>query len=382
MKKIISFILTIFLLFVCFAPSYAWGTKNKINNNQRSGTEAYFEDFSSHTPGEAPNGFDVVNYGGKVYIEQCDAGEGEVKNALVLYDNMNPSAQDWGGPSTTKTITPVKGTVSFEFRFKVVKTNSDISPVSFNIKNGNDSACTIAVDASNGILSYTYGPSLSVELAGTNRWFDNEWVTVRVTLNLKEQQAGVEVWADCLINSDVKFVPSAKYEPSKGKLTYGNLTLNSSFAHNSINELKIAMSRYEGKAYVDYISVYKNAEMPQGNKNISAVVPVLESIENVPSGKYVNMLYNGKYQYFSAKTLNVNSSVYCSAEDIKEIFNISYEFEKDDMIFNFSKNVTVPSSKIKESFGIKFVPIRFLLENAGYSIGWVENTSTITVEER
>ena len=304
MKKTVSFLLIMSLILACFTPACAWGTKNKVSKNQRSGTEVYFEDFSSHTTGEAPNGFDVVNYGGKVYIEACDNGEGKMKNSLVLLDNMNPSASDWSGPSTVKAITPVKGIVSFEFRFKVVKTNSDVSPVSINIRNGNDSACAISVDASNGILSYTYGPSLSVELAGTNRWFDNEWVTVRVTLDLKQQQAGVEVWADCLVNSDIKFVPSAKYEPAKGKLTYGNLTLNSSFTHNSVNEIKISMSRYEGMAYIDYISIYKNAQMPQGNKNISAVVPVLSPIENVPSGKYVNMLYNGKYHYFSAKTLN------------------------------------------------------------------------------
>jgi len=378
MKKII---LTVSILLAFSVTSFAWATKNEYSATDRTGIEVFFSDFSEDTSGEAPNGFDVVNYGGKVYVEASDNGKGEVKNMLVLSDTMNPSSSDWSGPSTTKKLTPLKGIISFEVRFKTEKTKSDIHPVSFNIRNGNDSACTVAVDASDGILSYTYGPSLSVELAGTGKWQDGEWVTVRVTLDLKEQMAGVEVWADCLVNSDTQFIPSAKYEPSKGKLTYGNLPLNASFSHDSISELKISMSRYEGISTVDYISVYKNAKMPEGKKNISAVSPKFELPEKVPSGKYVNLYYNNEYHYFPAKTLNINSSTYCSVDDLCDIFGFSYENEDESIIINADKKIILSKDKTKESFGISFVPVRFVLESAGFEIGWISETSTITAKE-
>lgn len=381
MKKLTALLLCFSLLLSLPLTGGAWATKNIVSKSSRPGTEVFTEDFTDDAVGESPSGFESVNYGGKVYVDTADTGDGKTKNVLVLSDTTNPSSSDWSGPSTVRAFSAQQGIVSVEVRFKVTKTNSEVAPLTVNLRNSGDSICSVSVDTSNGVLSYTYGPSLAAELAGPGKWPQDEWVTVRVTIDFKEQTAAAEVWADCLINSDINFAPSAKYEPSAGKLTYTGLSLTSSFTGNSINEIRFAMSRYEGISSIDYVSVYKDAKMPVGNTNITAIAPALELPAAVPSGKYVNIFYNGEYHYLPAKTLRINYSNYCTVDDLCGIFGYSYEKNGTEITVNADKTVKIPEDKIVKRNGFDFIPVRYALEEAGFKIGWTAETATIVVEE-
>lgn len=385
MKKIISLLLAVTVLLICTVNSYAWMTKNYIPYFSEGAAEVrgdvyLYDDYTSDVTGESPKNYAVTRQGGDAVVEYIDMGKGKGKNCLVITDNHNPGGNDYIGPSVLRSFDAVSGIVAVEVRFKTEQLNSDMAPFGITLMNGSNQACGVSLPSGSCVLSYVYGDGMTLELAGSGRIPYGEWITVRQIIDLKEKKADVEVQADYLIDSDIEFSALATYDAKKGKVSYSDLAIRSSFKDSEINSVKMSTSRWEGKQYVDYLSVEKNASR-LSKRQVKGIEPeyVVEPSE-VPSGKYINIKYLNEYRYLKDKAFIESSSVYASAEDMKSIFKLEYtENEKNISILYEGKNAVISNEEIKKVDGKSFLPLRKVLEGIGFEIGWVSETRTVEV---
>lgn len=382
MKRIISIIMALSVCVGCIPiTSYAWMTKNYVSyfssqSEDVRGDVYLYDDYTTDVIGESPKNYAVNKQGGNAIVNYVDTGDGKGKNCVVITDTHNPGANDYVGPSATRNFDSVGGIVSVEFRFKSEKTNTDIAPFNISIMNGNASACSIIMPSNNGVLCYGYGDGMTLPLAGDIMIPYDEWITTRVILDLKEGKADVEVVADYLKETDIKFSALADYDPKKGRLRYSDLSIRSDFNESEINAVKFATNKWEGKQYIDYLIIEKDASR-LNKRDVKGIEPEYITFSaDVPSGKYINIMYGNEYCYLTDKAYIENSTTFVSLRDLKKIFDISYS-ENDMMIICGDKKFSISQEDVKTVNSVLFVPARKILEGLGFSIEWIAETKTI-----
>ena len=385
--------------FVCMAfmlttSAYAWSTKNddlfkdeesKVISS-RSTSDLFYDDFSNTVAGSAPQGYAVSANGCIVTVETQDVGNSVQKNTLLLHDNRDGGTTEFIGPKVVRNFEKQTSHFALEYRFKLEKTTTDIAPLNVQVCQDNAVMCTVMISSGDGILR------VGDEAPFGNTPFPaDEWFTVRLVADVKQRKVDIRFQSDYLKGDVANLNPKAEHNKKNGTLTMSNIFILEDFNGDGINNVAFSMSRWAGKQHFDYIKVEKDAKRMVANvKEFVIEAPIVKSPEAVPSGRYLNILFEGDYHFWSNKPYAVGGVTMVPAENYAKLLGIKYTIDNGKI--TLEQNGKVLTMKVVtntayangdcavEKLGEVYVPIRYVSENFGYKIGWTKETATITVD--
>lgn len=402
MKKFLQPTALMLSLFLTLSTNaLAWATKNEdeiggMQSGAQSSYDLFYDDFTSDKEGSAPQGYQLSLNDCQITVEETDVGNGQRKNCLLLYDTRNEGSTDFTGPKAVRYFEEQTSTFAVEFRFKTVKTQTDIAPFNIEIRLGNNAAYSITTPSDTGILSFNNGSPKPV--AGNQKLPFDTWFTVRTVFDIENQEVDLMIQSDYLKNYDSEFTGNIDFNKSLGRIILANQSPRETFTGTGIDNISISMSRWEGKNYFDYIKVEKDAPRLESSVSGPAIqAPVVENPAAIPSGRYLNLYYEGKYHFWSNRPLSLGDRTMVPLSNLAELLDFDYTLQGDSLrIERGGKNITLtigqtaaalngsPSSTDAAPFrkgGTVYVPLRFLAENLGFTVGWQEETQTIIIEE-
>lgn len=375
--------------------AYAWSTKNddlfKDEESKtfasRSASDLFYDDFSNTMAGSAPQGYAVSANGCIVTVETMDVGNSVQKNTLLLHDNRDGGTTEFIGPKVTRNFEKQTDVFALEYRFKLEKTTTDIAPLNVQICQDNAVMCTVMISSGDGILRVG-----DEALLGNTPFPADEWFTVRLVADVKQRKVDVRLQSDYLKGDVANLNPKAEHNKKNGTLTMSNIFILEDFNGDGINNVAFSMSRWAGKQHFDYIKVEKNAKRMVANvKEYVIEAPIVKSPEAIPSGRYLNVLFDGDYHFWSNKPFATNGVTMVPLANYAKLLGIKYT--KDNEKITLEQNGKVLTMKVVtnvayangdfavEKLGEVYVPIRFVSENLGYKVGWIKETATITVDK-
>ena len=386
--------------FICvlgmFATSaYAWSTKNddlfKDEDSEvttsRSASDLFYDDFSNTVAGSVPQGYSVSANGCIVTVEPGDVGNSVQKNTLLLHDNRDGGSTEFIGPKVVRNFEKQTSPFALEYRFKLEKTTTDIAPLNVQVCQDNAVMCTIMISSGDGILR------VGDEAPFGNTPFPaDEWFTVRLVADLKERKVDVRLQSDYL-KGDVKNLnPKAEHNKKNGTLTMSNIFILEDFNGDGINNVAFSMGRWAGKQHFDYIKVEKDAKRMVANvKEFVIEAPIVKSPEAVPSGRYLNILFDGDYHFWSNKPYAIGGVTMVPLANYAKLLGIKYTNENEKITLEQNGKVLTlkavtntdyaSGDRAVEKLGEVYVPIRYVSETCGYKVGWNGETATITVDK-
>lgn len=403
MKKILRpLALSLCLCLAVPVSGLAWATKNEdvIGGSgqigAQSGSDLFYDDFSADKEGGVPQGYQLSLNDCRITVEETDVGNGQKKNCMLLYDTRNEGSTDFAGPKAVRYFEKQSSTFAVEFRFKTVKTKTDIAPINIEIKMDNDTAYSITTPSDTGILSFNNGSPKPI--AGNQKLPFDTWFTVRTVFDVENQKVDLLIQSDYLKNYEGTFTGNMEFDKKLGRLILTNQTPRETFTGTAVNNIAISMSRWEGKNYFDYIKVEKDAPRLQTSASGPAIKPpVVENPEKLPSGRYLNLYYGGQYHFWSERPLTAEGRTMTPLPNTAELLKFDYTAEEGSLHISKGEQTIVMTVGKTEALvngsplitdaapfqknGTVYIPLRFLAENLGFTVGWREETQTITIEE-
>lgn len=403
MKKILRPIaLSLCLCLAVPVSGMAWATKNEDviggsgQSGAQSGSDLFYDDFSADKEGGVPQGYQLSLNDCQITVEETDVGNGQKKNCMLLYDTRNEGSTDFAGPKAVRYFEKQSSAFAVEFRFKTVKTKTDIAPINIEIKMDNDTAYSITTPSDTGILSFNNGSPKPI--AGNQKLPFDTWFTVRTVFDMEAQKVDLLIQSDYLKNYEGTLPSNIDFDKKLGRIILTNQTPRETFSGTAVNNIAVSMSRWEGKNYFDYIKVEKDAPRLKSNASGPAMKPpVVENPAAIPSGRYRNLYYDGQYYFWNDRLLSMESRTLISLAPFAELLNFDYTLEDGSIRIAKGEKMLVmtvgktevsvngsPAAMDAAAFqksGVLYVPLRFVAENLGYAVGWREETQTITIEE-
>jgi len=398
--RIVSLILCMTL--VCTMNAFAWSTKNDdlFDDEEtdsfggRAASDLFYDDFSDVPSGTVPQGYAVSANGCIVTVESADVGNGEEKNCLLLHDNRNSGSTEFIGPKVIRNFEKQTSVFALEYRFKTVQLNSDIAPLNVQLCLENAVALSVMASSGDGILRIS-----DEAILGNSKLPYGEWFTVRVVMDVSSGKADVKLQAECLKGNEGNYHPRAEHNRKLGTVTLSDIPFATGFAGDGINNVSFSTQRWEGKQYFDYIKVEAGAKRMTTNvEEFKIEAPVTENPQNVPSGRYINLYFNDEYHFWSNTPFSVKGRTVVPLKNYAKLLDIECTIDGDGITLvkngveiRMTLRATeayVNGSKAQldtapaEKNGVVYIPVRFVSEAFGYNIGWVGETSTVTLTQK
>ena len=398
--RVISLVLCMVLL--CTVNAFAWSTKNddlfkdeEVESfGGRSTSDLFYDDFANTPAGSEPQDYAVSANGCIVTVESADVGNGEIKNCLLLHDNRNGGSTEFIGPKVTRRFEKQTSVFALEYRFKTVQLNSNIAPLNVQLCLENAVALSVMASSGDGILRIT-----DEAILGNSKLPYGEWFTVRVVMDMASGKADVKLQSECLKGNIENYHPRAEHDKKLGTITLSGIPFATGFAGDGIDNVTFSTQRWEGKQYFDYIKIETGAKRMTTNvEEFKIEAPVTENPQNVPSGRYLNIHYNGEYHFWSNAPYGINGRTVAPLKNLAKLLGIQYTADgngitlvKNGVEIHMNMGTTdalINGSKAQldtapvEKNGVIYIPVRFVSEAFGYDIGWVGETATVTLTEK
>lgn len=407
MKKILSFMITLKLVFCISLTSFAFADYTKspiIFSDKQVSSDVikverylYEEDFTTVPVGEKPASYSLISSGNtSVEVVNESTEKKKEKNILKVYDN-DPNAHvgfEFRYPDTANTML-------IEVRMKYKPIGENCCPFYIRFFGNGSQTGELTQWSSGGSVNY-YTDN------GDNRGFTNpegltpdEWYTFRYFCNFKDREVAIEVTSEALKKDSevngVKAVLSGVRHSKEMGLTYSKgLSLDKDYTGEPINEIKFLTTGNTGEYYFDYIKVSEVKELkyrgPIPNKITPpyTVAPVF-----VPADKEINICFKGVYKYFVFKPFSEDGKIFVPLRTISSWYDLNYEKIKDGVIlkgertYELYENKAVANGKnYGREYGIKsvddviYVSLEEFVSLMGDKLEIKDNNAFVTEGER
>lgn len=353
-------------------------TKGAAARPTAQANDVFFDDFTGFDVGARPSYMFNNGIAGSVYeVRTHDVGGKLKKNCLVVDDTV-----DTGGPCPILNITPVKGYVKAEMRYKFIPTGETQWPCARFYFSGDSSK-------NGGVIAQTIFPSNT----GWTVFNNGQNSSLETTALLADTWYVMTYYFD--FNS--KLINVSLTNEGTGKTTYvRDEGFTPGEAGESLQQLRINCLNFTGEWVFDYIRISqesKPAELPAENikKGVTPINAV--AVENHAIDGRINVKVNDKFKYLSAKPyLTEDGNVMITAKNAAAVLDMSYirlgdvfTLKKDgtEIVLKDGQNsaqingsaVQMPEAAKRDTTQL-YVPLGFLAERLGYEYSYDTETQT------